>query len=640
MTTTALPEYDARKRPMTAEERKVIIASSAGTIFEWYDFYLYGSLAAVIGAQFFSAYPEATRNVFALLAFAAGFLVRPFGALFFGRLGDMIGRKATFLITILIMGLSTFLVGCLPSYEWFSSIGAGWMAPTLLIVLRILQGLALGGEYGGAAIYVAEHAPQNQRGYFTAYIQTTATLGLLLSLIVIMFTQIYVNANYPMAEQILDGVVQKAADGKPVMIDAFKQWGWRVPFLVSIFLLLISLYIRLQMSESPAFKKMKEEGANSKAPLSEAFGPPRNALVLLIAPLLFIAAYSTGMLTGTLAAIIGVIFVVVGGLWSFFNAKIAGLALVGLVAGQAVVWYTGQFYALFFLQNILKVDNFTANVLIAWSLTLGTGFFLVFGALSDRIGRKPIILAGCAVAALTLFPIFGLMTQTATPGLHRAQQTTKVIVLTDLADCSFQFNPTGTVKFTNPCDIAKSTLARSGVNYTTQGAPAGTVATVKVGDFEPISAKEKDFAKILTSALEKTDYAAAKVNEGKVQIKIDPKAGLANFAQMFNIFDAQKLTLIGLLTILVIYVTMVYGPMAAALVELFPTRIRYSGMSLPYHIGNGWFGGLLPATSFAMVAQTGDIYFGLWYPVVIALMTLVIGALFVPETHKRDIFKY
>ena len=590
-TTTTLPEYEARSRPMTAEERKVIIASSAGTIFEWYDFYLYGSLAAIIGAQFFSAYPEATRNVFALLAFAAGFIVRPIGALFFGRLGDLIGRKYTFLITILIMGLSTFLVGCLPSYE-----AIGTAAPIALIGLRMAQGLALGGEYGGAAIYVAEHAPQNQRGYFTAFIQTTATLGLLLSLVVIMFTQIYVNANYPATELILDGKVVLGADGKATMVDAFKSWGWRVPFLASIFLLLISLYIRLQMNESPAFKKMKEEGAQSKAPLGEAFGQ-----------------------------------------WK--NGKIALLALFGLVAGQAVVWYTGQFYALFFLQNILKVDNFTANVLIAWSLTIGTGFFLVFGSLSDKIGRKPIILAGCAIAALTLFPLFNLMTQIASPGVYRAQQSTKVTVLTDLADCSFQFNPTGTVKFVNPCDIAKSTLAKAGVNYSTQGAPAGTVATVKVGDYEPISAKDKDFAKILTSALENTDYAAAKLKEGKVEIKIDPKDGLANFAKMFDIFSAQKLSLIGILTILVIYVTMVYAPMAAALVELFPTRIRYSGMSLPYHIGNGWFGGLLPATSFAMVAQTGNIYYGLWYPVVIATMTVIIGILFVPETYKRDIFK-
>ncbi len=590
-TTTTLPEFEARRRPMTAEERKVIMASSAGTIFEWYDFYLYGSLAAIIGAQFFSAYPEATRNVFALLAFAAGFIVRPIGALVFGRLGDLVGRKYTFLITIVIMGLSTFLVGCLPSYEQI-----GTAAPIALIALRMAQGLALGGEYGGAAIYVAEHAPQNQRGYFTAFIQTTATLGLLLSLIVIMFTQIYVNANYAPTELLLDGKVVLGTDGKAVMVDAFKSWGWRIPFLASVFLLLTSLYIRLQMNESPAFKKMKEEGHASKAPLGEAFG-------------------------------------------NWKNGKIALLALFGLVAGQAVVWYTGQFYALFFLQNILKVDNFTANVLIAWSLTIGTGFFLVFGSLSDKIGRKPIILAGCLIASLTLFPLFNLMTQIASPGVYRAQQSTKITVLTDLADCSFQFNPTGTAKFVNPCDIAKSNLAKAGVSYSTQGGPAGTVATVKVGDAEPISAKDKDFGKLLTAALEKTDYAAAKLKEGKVEIKIDPKDGLANFAKMFDIWSAQKLSLIGILSILVIYVTMVYGPMAAALVELFPTRIRYSGMSLPYHIGNGWFGGLLPATSFAMVAATGDIYYGLWYPVVVAMMTVIIGIFFVPETYKRDIFK-
>jgi MFS family permease len=633
--TTTLPEYEARKRPMTGEERKVIIASSAGTIFEWYDFYLYGSLAAVIGAQFFTAYPEATRNVFALLAFAAGFLVRPFGAIFFGRLGDLIGRKYTFLITILIMGLSTFLVGCLPNYE-----AIGSAAPIALIALRMAQGLALGGEYGGAAIYVAEHAPQNQRGYFTSFIQTTATLGLLLSLIVIMFTQIYVNANYADVGQILDGKPVLGPDGKQVMIKAFNDWGWRVPFLVSIFLLLISLYIRLQMNESPAFKKMKEEGSASKAPLSEAFGPPINSLALLLAPALLIVAYFTGFLSGTVFAAGGALFVATILIWGYLNAQIPLLALLGLVAGQAVVWYTGQFYALFFMQNILKVDNFTANVLIAWSLTIGTGFFLVFGSLSDKIGRKPIIMAGCAIAALTFFPLFNLMTQIAAPGLYRAQQSTKVVVLTDLNDCSFQFNPTGTVKFTNPCDIAKSSLARAGVSYTTQGAPAGTVATVKIGDAEPISAKEKDFPKMLTAALEKTDYAAAKLKEGKVEIKIDPKLGLVNFAQMFNVFDQQKMTLIGILTILVVYVTMVYGPIAAALVELFPTRIRYTGLSLPYHVGNGWFGGLMPATAFAMVAQTGDIYFGLWYPVAIAVMTLVIGLIFIPETHKRDIFKY
>jgi MFS family permease len=563
---------------MSREEKRVILASSLGTVFEWYDFYLYGSLAAIIGAQFFSQYPEATRNVFALLAFAAGFLVRPFGALVFGRLGDLVGRKYTFLITILIMGASTFLVGLLPSYDTI-----GFVAPVALIALRMAQGLALGGEYGGAAIYVAEHAPPGRRGFFTSWIQTTATLGLLLSLVVIMFTQIYVNANF--AE------VTTAAGAK---ITPFAAWGWRIPFLVSIFLLAISVWIRLQMRESPAFQKMKEEGSMSKAPLTEAFGQWR-------------------------------------------NAKIALLALFGLVAGQAVVWYTGQFYALFFLQNILRVDAFTANVLIAWSLILGTGGFIVFGALSDKIGRKPIILAGCLIAALTYFPLFKLMTATANPALYEAQENTKVTIIVDPADCSFQFNPTGTVKFTKPCDIAKALLARSSVNATTVDAPGGTIAKVRIGDKE-YAANDPNFAKDVGAALTAAGYPGAN-NPSVVKIPIDPKAGLANFAQMFDIFSAQKLTLIAILTILVIYVTMVYGPIAAALVELFPTRIRYSGLSLPYHIGNGWFGGLLPATSFAMVAQTGDIYFGLWYPIVVALMTFIIGSIFVPETYKRDIFK-
>jgi MFS family permease len=579
MSITSPPaDVSVRSRPMTRDEKRVIVASSAGTIFEWYDFYLYGSLAAIIGAQFFSSYPEATRNIFALLAFAAGFIVRPFGALFFGRLGDLVGRKYTFLITILIMGVSTFLVGCLPSYDTI-----GFFAPVILIALRMAQGLALGGEYGGAAIYVAEHAPQNKRGYFTSFIQTTATLGLLLSLIVIMFTQIYVNANYP-----------EVTTAAGTTLTPFAAWGWRIPFLVSIVLLGISLYIRLQMQESPAFQKMKDEGSISKAPLTEAFGQWR-------------------------------------------NARIALLALLGLTAGQAVVWYTGQFYALFFLQSILKVDSFTANVMIAWSLVLGTGGFIFFGALSDKIGRKPIILGGCLIAALTYFPLFKLLTATANPALHAAQENTQVTIIADPADCSFQFNPTGTAKFTNSCDIVKSLLARSSVNARTVNAPGGTVAMVRIGDKE-FSAKDPNFAKDIGAALTAAGYPGAS-NPTLVKIPIDPKAGLANFAQLFDIFSAQKLTIIGILTLLVIYVTMVYGPIAAALVEFFPTRIRYSGLSLPYHIGNGWFGGLLPATSFAMVAQTGDIYFGLWYPIVVALMTFVIGVIFVPETYKRDIFR-
>jgi MFS family permease len=606
---------------MTAEERKVIIASSAGTIFEWYDFYLYGSLAAIIGAQFFTAFPEATRNVFALLAFAAGFIVRPLGALFFGSLGDLIGRKYTFLMTILIMGLSTFLVGLLPNYNTW-----GVAAPIILIALRMLQGLALGGEYGGAAIYVAEHAPANQRGYFTSFIQTTATLGLLLSLVVILLVQGYVNGAYPEVP-VLDaaGAAVLGPDGAPQMMKAFNAWGWRIPFLGSIFLLLISLYIRLQMNESPAFKKMKEEGSASKAPLREAFGNWR-------------------------------------------NGKIALIALFGLVAGQAVVWYTGQFYALFFLQNVIKLDSFTANVLVAWSLILGTAGFLFFGSLSDRIGRKPIILAGCLIAALTYMTVFRTLTEVANPMLFKAQQT-PVTVVADPADCSFQFNPTGTLKFTNSCDVAKAQLQRTSVNYSTVPAPAGANAEIKVGDtvipsFNAAAnaAAIKAATDALATAKSGTDQAAIDAAQAALDKEKGVKAGfekalnaalkaagyplvaadnatIAKAANFLDIFTGQKLAIIAILTYLIILVTMVYGPIAAMLVELYPTRIRYSGLSLPYHIGNGWFGGLMPATAFAISAQTGNIYAGLWYAIVVALMTVVIGTLFVPGgTHKKDIF--
>lgn len=582
-----------RSRPMTAEERKVIMASSAGTIFEWYDFYLYGSLAAIIGAQFFTAFPEATRNVFALLAFAAGFIVRPFGALVFGAMGDLIGRKYTFLATILIMGISTFLVGLLPGYQSW-----GVAAPIILIALRMAQGLALGGEYGGAAVYVAEHAPQGQRGYFTAFIQTTATIGLLLSLIVILMVQGYVNGNYPEVA-VLDaaGAAVMNADGTPAMMKAFNSWGWRIPFLGSIGLLLISLYIRLQMNESPAFKKMKEEGSQSKAPLREAFGQ-----------------------------------------WK--NAKIAIIALLGLVAGQAVVWYSGQFYALFYVQNVIKVDSFTANVLVAWSLILGTGGFLFFGSLSDKIGRKPIILAGCLIAAITYFPVFELLTKTANPALYNAHQT-PIVVTADPESCSFQFNPTGTAKFTSSCDISKALLAKSSANYTTVEGAAGSVAEVKIGDtvipsYEA-AALTGDEAKATKAAFEKSvNDALLAAGYPLVADKNETVAKASNFV---DIFTGQKLLIIAILTYLILLVTMVYGPMAAMLVELFPTRIRYSGLSLPYHIGNGWFGGLLPATAFAISAQTGNIYAGLWYAIIVALMTVVIGVLFVPGgTHKKDIF--
>jgi len=526
-------------------------------VFEWYDFYLYvyGSLASIIGAQFFSAYPPATRDIFALLAFAAGFLVRPFGAIVFGRIGDIVGRKYTFLVTILIMGLSTFIVGLLPNAATI-----GIAAPIILIALRLLQGLALGGEYGGAATYVAEHAPMGKRGYYTSFIQTTATLGLFLSLLVILFT--------------------RTALGEP----EFAAWGWRIPFLVSVLLLGISVWIRLRLNESPVFQKMKDEGKSSKAPLTEAFAN-----------------------------------------WS--NAKIVILALIGGVMGQGVVWYTGQFYALFFLQSILKVDGYTANLLIAWSLLLGTGFFIVFGALSDKIGRKPIILAGCLIAALTFFPIFKMITTNANPALEKAIESVKVEVVADPAGCGDLFNPVGTRVFTAPCDTARAYLAQQSVKYATSYGAAGSGVKVVVnGKDVPYTAAAASNPQVL-AAVQGAGY---------------PKVGDTQIVKMsnpFDIFKPQVAAVIGLLFVLVIYVTMVYGPIAAMLVELFPTRIRYTSMSLPYHIGNGWFGGLLPATAFAIVASTGDIYAGLWYPIIFASITAVVGFFFLPETKDVDITK-
>jgi len=538
---------------MTKDERFVILASSLGTVFEWYDFYLYGSLAGIIGAQFFSAYPPATRDIFALLAFAAGFLVRPFGAIVFGRVGDIVGRKYTFLVTILIMGLSTFIVGLLPNAATI-----GIAAPIILIALRLAQGLALGGEYGGAATYVAEHAPNGKRGYYTSFIQTTATLGLFLSLLVILFT--------------------RSALGEP----EFAAWGWRIPFLVSVLLLGVSVWIRLRLNESPIFQKMKDEGKSSKAPLTEAFG-------------------------------------------NWQNGKLVLLALLGGVMGQGVVWYTGQFYALFFLQSILKVDGYTANLLIAWSLLLGTGFFIVFGVLSDKIGRKPIILGGCLIAALTFFPIFKMITTNANPALEKAIETVKVDVVADPAGCGDLFNPVGTRVFTSPCDTARAYLSGASVKYSTLPGAAGSGVKVVVNGKDVAYANAKDGNPALLAAVQAAGY---------------PKPGDAGIVKMshpFDIFRPQVAATVGLLFILVLFVTMVYGPIAAMLVELFPTRIRYTSMSLPYHIGNGWFGGLLPATAFAIVASTGDIYAGLWYPVIFASITVVIGFFLLPETKDVDI---
>ncbi len=530
-------------RGMTSEERMVIFASSLGTVFEWYDFYIYGTLAPILAAQFFSGVNPTAAFIFTLLAFAAGFAVRPFGALFFGRLGDLIGRKYTFLITMSLMGVGTFFIGMLPSYA-----SAGIIAPVILIGLRLAQGLALGGEYGGAAIYVAEHAPKNKRGYYTSWIQTTATLGLFMALLLILGIRTY--------------------QGEPT----FAAWGWRIPFLLSVVLLAVSIWIRLKLQELPLFRKMVEEGKQSKRPLTEAFGQ-----------------------------------------WD--NAKIAIFALLGATAGEAVVWYGGQFYALFFLLLTAKVPGVTTSILIATSLALGTPFFILFGWLSDKIGRKPIILAGFALAVVTYFPIFQGLIHFTNPKLEAALASAPVTVTADPSECSFQFNPVGTAKFTTSCDIAKSALVSRSVNYQNEAAPAGTKATVKVGD-QTLSATAPDFAKQLGDAITKHGYP--------------PSANPAEINYPMTIL---------LLTILVIYVTMVYAPIAAWLVELFPTRIRYSGLSLPYHIGNGWFGGFLPATVFAIVAATGNIYSGLWYPIVVAAMSFVVGLIFLPETKDRDISK-
>ena len=556
---SATTHHHSPRGELSQGHKKVIFASSLGTVFEWYDFYLYGSLAAIIAKQFFSGLNETSAFIFALLAFAAGFAVRPFGAIVFGRLGDIVGRKYTFLVTIVIMGLSTFLVGVLPSYA-----SIGFAAPAILIVLRLLQGLALGGEYGGAATYVAEHAPNGKRGLYTSFIQTTATVGLFLSLLVILGCRLILGN------------------------EAFAEWGWRIPFLISFVLLLISVWIRMQLNESPLFQKMKEEGTRSKAPLTESFGN-----------------------------------------WS--NGKIVLLALLGATAGQAVVWYAGQFYALFFMTQTLKVDPITANLFIAAALAIATGGFVFFGWLSDKIGRKPIIMAGCLLAALTYFPLFKGLAHYGNPALAAAAEANPAVVVADPADCSFQFVPgelKSHVKFSNSCDIVKNVLNSRSVSYSNEAAPAGTLASVRIGQ----------------TVIQSVDLRAlsgdeAKAEQDKLTADLTAAIDAAGYPAKADNAQMNKPMVLLILTILVLYVTMVYGPIAAWLVELFPTRIRYTSMSLPYHIGNGWFGGFLPTTAFALVLLTGNIYAGLWYPIVVAVMTFIVGTLFLRETKDVDITK-
>ena len=546
----AEPEHTVGKR-----DRLVILASSVGTVIEWYDFYLYGSLAAIITVQFFSGVNETTGYIFALLAFAAGFAVRPFGAVFFGRLGDLWGRKNTFLVTMLLMGLSTFVVGILPSYA-----AIGIAAPIILVLMRLIQGLALGGEYGGAATYVAEHAPAGKRGYYTSFIQITATAGLVLSLLVILGTRLILGE------------------------ETFLDWGWRVPFLVSILLLGVSLWIRLKLAESPSFKRMKAEGKGSKTPLKDSFGK-----------------------------------------WP--NLKLVLIALVGLTAGQAVIWYTGQFYALFFLERVLRVDATLVYILLAIALTAASPFFIFFGWLSDKVGRKPIILIGCLLGAITYFPLFNLLTEAANPRLAAAAASAPVVVYADPADCNLQFDPVGKTVFNHSCDLAKSYLAKAGVTYTNEAAPAGTVAEVRIGDQAVITSfRGEDLSTEAFTAQKKTWDAG-----------LGQALQTAGYPEKADSAEVNKPMVVLVLFLLGFYVTMVYGPIAAALVEMFPTNIRYTSMSLPYHIGNGWFGGFLPTTAFALVAATGNIYFGLWYPILVALVTVVLGFLLVKEGKDVDL---
>jgi len=528
-----------RSAETSPDTRKVIFASSLGTVFEWYDFFLYGALAAVISKQFFAGVNDTTAFIFALMAFAAGFIVRPFGALVFGRLGDMIGRKYTFLATIILMGVATFCVGLLPTY---ASIGIA--APIILVVLRMLQGLALGGEYGGAATYVAEHAPIGKRGFHTSWIQSTATLGLLLSLLVVLGCRYFTG-------------------------DQFEVWGWRIPFLLSIVLLGISTWIRLSLHESPAYLKMKEEGKTSKAPIRESFGKWENLKVVLI-------------------------------------------ALFSINAGQAVTFYAAQFYVLFFLTQFLKMDPAVANTLLIISVVIGAPFFIFFGWLSDKVGRKPVLMLGLLLATALYFPIFKSLAHYANPAIDQASRQAPITVLADPATCTFQFDPVGKAKFDSPCDKVKTFLVKQGLPYSSAAAPAGSGVQISVGDVK----------------LDGYDEAALR---GAIT--------LAGYPQQADMQQINKPMIVALIVALIIISAMCYGPLAALMVELFPTRIRYTSMSLLYHIGNGWFGGFLPTVSFALVVYTGDIFYGLWYPVLITGVSLVVGMICLRETKNIDLDK-
>lgn len=520
------------------EERKIIFASSLGTVFEWYDFFLYGALAAVISKQFFAGVNDTTAFIFALMAFAAGFLVRPFGALVFGRLGDMIGRKYTFLVTIVLMGLSTFAVGLLPTY---ASIGLA--APIILVILRMLQGLALGGEYGGAATYVAEHAPPGKRGFHTGFIQSTATLGLLLSLLVVLGSR-YISG------------------------DQFETWGWRLPFLLSIILLGISTWIRMSMHESPAFVKMKAQGKVSKSPIRESFT-------------------------------------------SWPNLKVVLTALFSINAGQAVTFYTAQFYVLFFMTQMLKMDPAQANTLLIISVVIGAPFFVFFGWLSDRIGRKPILMLGLLLATVLYFPLFKALSHYANPQIDAASRQAPIVVTADPQGCTFQFDPVGKARFDSPCDKVKTFLVKQGLPYSSVNV-AGSDVVVNIGD-KTINGFDET---AMRTAIAQAGYPA-KAEPGQV----------------------NQVMVVVLIVAMILIATMTYGPLAAVMVELFPTRIRYTSMSLPYHIGNGWFGGFLPTVSFALVVYTGDIFYGLWYPVLVTGISLVVGMFCLKETKDVDIDK-